>query len=88
MTWNDGNKAHITHHKVTPEEVEEVIFEGRLVVRRGRGEGVYYAYGQTKAGRYLFIVFAILAHGQGLVVTARDMEQVERRLYQRKQDRR
>lgn len=48
-------------HDVTPEEVEEVFRRGP-VYRQGpkgkrRGENLYYAYGQTEAGRYLFVVF-------------------------------
>lgn len=46
-------------HSVTPEEVQEVIYEGKPFFRRGSGSGKYrryYVLGRTQAGRYLLIV--------------------------------
>jgi uncharacterized DUF497 family protein len=50
-----------TKHGVEIREVEEVL-RRKPEVRRGErgavaGEDLYYALGQTGAGRYLFIVF-------------------------------
>jgi hypothetical protein len=46
-------------HHVTPEEVEEVLFDNPLYrkVQQGHilGEDLYAALGQTEAGRYLII---------------------------------
>lgn len=78
---SDGNVAHIARHEIIPEEVGEV-FEEDLIVRRGR-KGYRLAYGQTCAGRYLLVVF-ILKPGNILrVVTAHDMDEMEKRYYRR-----
>lgn len=70
-----------TKHRVTPEEVEEVCFSRPLVIR-GR-DGSQAVYGQTEAGRYV-IVF-LYPRGQGVysLATARDMQEAERRRYER-----
>jgi uncharacterized DUF497 family protein len=50
-------------HDVTIEEVEEVFALAPLFRRGPRGkrkdENLYYAYGQTFAGRYLFVLFIV-----------------------------
>lgn len=53
-------------HRVSTEEVEEVLF-GQPFVRfweKGavRGEDLYAAYGQTAAGRYLIVFFIYKLH--------------------------
>lgn len=76
--------ARITHievkHRVTPKEVEEVCF-GHSVILRGRGKQIYHILGQTQAGRYLFIVVRFLGQSRVRVITARDLDQAERRWY-------
>ena len=73
---------HVERHEFTPEEVEEV-FAGDHKVRRTR-ERRYIALGQTFDGRLAFVVFRRLRGGSIRVVTARDMEDSERRLFRRK----
>lgn len=73
-------------HSVAVEVVEEV-FELGPHFRRGPagdrpGEDLYKAYGQTAAGRYLFVVFIYKSDRKALVLSARDMTPRERRLYQ------
>jgi uncharacterized DUF497 family protein len=80
--WDDENVLHIERHQFNPEEVEEV-FEGGHKVRRAR-QGLYTALGETIDGRLTFVVFRRLSKGVIRVVTARDMENNERRLYRRK----
>jgi uncharacterized DUF497 family protein len=75
-------------HGVVVEEVEEV-FELGPVFRRGpRGqrprEDLYKAYGQTEAGRYLFIVFIYKLNRRALILSARDMTAQERQLYRKR----
>lgn len=72
-------------HRVSIEEVEEVLF-GKTHIRRveqGRveGEDVYAAYGQTNGGRYLIVFFIRKYSTAALPVSARDMTQAERRYY-------
>jgi uncharacterized DUF497 family protein len=74
-------------HGVTVEEVEEV-FELGPVFRRGprgkrQSENLYKAYGQTEAGRYLFIVFIYKLNRRALILSARDMTDNERQLYRK-----
>ena len=80
--WDDDNILHIMRHRFTPEEVEEV-FAGDYKVRRTR-QGLYVALGETLDGRLVFVVFRRLSRGLIRVVTARDMDNSERRLYRRK----
>ena len=80
--WNDDNIFHIEKHEFTPEEVEEV-FAGDYKVRRAR-QRLYIALGETLDGRLAFVVFRRLPGGVIRVVTARDMEDKERRLFRRK----
>lgn len=69
-------------HQVTSCEVEEVCY-GEIRFRRARS-GRAAVFGQSDAGRYL-LVFGILMPKQSLfVITARDMEDHERRYYLRR----
>jgi len=80
--WDDDNILHIERHELTVEEVEEV-FAGAHKVRRTRKRR-YIALGETLDGRLAFVVFRRLPKGLIRVVTARDMEDDERRLFRRK----
>lgn len=84
LVWTEENEEHIAEHHVTPQEVEELFFEEGPYFRRGPGENLYHVYGRSGAGRYLFVVVIHLGEGKGYVVTARDMDRKERRLYQRR----
>jgi uncharacterized DUF497 family protein len=80
-------KLAVKHH-VTPEDVEEV-FRRNPVYRQGpkgkrRGENLYYAYGQTEAGRYLFVVFIYKYNCRALILSARDMTSKEHRMYRKR----
>jgi len=78
----------IQKHRVLAEEAEEILFGNPRVrfVEKGyrQGEDVYAAYGQTEAGRYLIVFFILKRDGEALVLSARDMDSKERRLYGRK----
>ena len=75
-------------HRVTPEEVDEVLFSRPLYrkVQKGHvpGEDVYAALGRTQAGRYLIVIFVYKQTREALVLSARDMERKERRQYDRR----
>lgn len=79
-------KLAMKHH-VTIEEVEDVFFDRprfRFVESGYRpGEDVYSAMGQTQGGRYLVVFFIHKLDKTALIVTARDMDRKERRLYER-----
>lgn len=80
--WDDDNIGHIQRHDFAPEEVEEV-FTGAYKVRRTR-QRRYIALGETLDGRLAFVVFHRLSKGMVRVITARDMEANEKRLFRRK----
>jgi len=74
-------------HRVTQDEVEEVFFnrpQYRFVESGHRtGEDVYAASGQTDAGRYMIVFFLRKPDHFALILSARDMDQKERRRYER-----
>jgi uncharacterized DUF497 family protein len=81
-------QEHIwTKHHVIPEEVEEACCADPFVLR-GRERSIV-VYGRTEAGRYLVVFLYPHPEGQGIfrLATARDMEQAERRRYQRSKGR-
>ena len=77
----------LAKHQVSQWEVEDVLLnfpEYRFVERgRRKDEDVYAALGQTASGRYLMIYFIRKPQNSALVLSARDMEPKERRLYER-----
>ena len=87
LIWMEAVVEKITEkHAVSTDEVEQV-FRNVPKFRRGPrgkrvGEDLYYAFGQTDAGRYLFIVFIFKREHRALVLSARDMEADERRWFQ------
>lgn len=82
LEWTLDRLEHIARHGITPEEVEE-IFASALAFKRGRA-GVYEAWGQTESGRYLLVIFRYLGHNRAWPITARDMDENEKRVLRRK----
>lgn len=80
----------IRKHRVLVEEVEEVLFDPPYAhirfVEKGyqQGEDMYVAYGQTAESRYLVVFFIRKSSGEALIISARDMDRKERRLYGRR----
>ncbi len=86
IVWIEKFVTKISHkHSISTEEVEEALLSDAIIRRAKRGqvdgEDVYVAYGQTNAGRYLFIVFIYKSHMKGLIISARDMTIKERKYY-------
>ena len=75
-------------HAVTTIEVEEVLTNRprfRRVSKGDRvGEDVYSVMGQTDAGRYLIVFFILKLDRRALIISARDMDNTERRNYGKK----
>ncbi|MFH1258351.1 MAG: BrnT family toxin [Elusimicrobiota bacterium] len=80
--WDDNNISHILKHAVSPNEVEEACFNTPFTLRSK--DGRYLVYGRSDAGRYLFVVLVDKGHGVIRLITARDMEDKDRKLYHRK----
>ena len=81
------DKIESKHH-VSTEEVEEVFYNQPKYrkAQKGKfqGEYLYYAYGRTDSGRYLFIVFIYKKTRDALIISARDMDNNERKRYAKK----
>lgn len=75
-------------HRVAPEEVEEVFASSPRYrfVEKGHipDENMYAALGQTDAGRYLITFFIYKEDGRALIISARDMDHAEKKIYLRK----
>jgi len=75
-------------HQVTQEEVEETFFNApqfRFVESGYRvGQDVYSATGQTDAGRYLIVFFIYKPGNIALIISARNMDNKERKRHERK----
>ena len=73
-------------HGVSTKAVEEVLYSRALFrkVARGRvrGQDVYAALAQT-SNRYMVVVFINKGQGTALPISARDMDDSERRYYER-----
>ena len=83
--WDDANvDKNWDRHRVTPEEAEDVFFNGPLVVhgdvRHSHREKRYYALGQTVRGRLLFVAFTI-RRDTIRVISVRDMNRREQDYY-------
>ena len=82
LEWDDYRIEHIARHDVEPDEVWEVC-EDSLHLAHREGRHRYRLYGQTTAGRYLFIVLEQVGGGVYKPITARDMTKNEKRNYRR-----
>ena len=84
--WNQGNvEKNWIKHRVTPSECEQVFFNHPLVieedVKHSQKEKRFYALGHTDARRVLFVVLT-LRRNLIRVISARDMNSKERRVYE------
>jgi uncharacterized DUF497 family protein len=89
LRWRD-RVEHIAKHEVMPAEVEEVVLDDREALLEKAGpakkdpsQTVYVLLGRTQAGRYLMVLLIDEGRGVGFPITARDMNQAERRRYSR-----
>ncbi len=88
--WDEANThKNCERHEVTPEEAEDIFFRQPLVVRsdvrHAKTEKRYYALGQTRAGRRLFVVCTIRRE-LIRVISARDMSRNEKEIYARHEE--
>ena len=77
-----------TKHDVTPEEVESMfaLRPRYRFVESGHvpGENLYSAMGQDEDGRYLIAFFIHKEDGRALIISARNMDDAEKKRYGRK----
>ena len=70
LLWRPDRVAHIGRHALTPEEVDEAVFEdpSGILIRVGPAERdpqetLYRYFGCTEAGRHLMVALLYLGHG-------------------------
>jgi len=85
--WDEANAIKNWElHQVTSEDAEDVFFHDPLVVRsdlrHSKREKRYYALGQTRASRRLFVAFTI-RRKLIRVISIRDMNRNEASAYER-----
>lgn len=75
-------------HDVAPEEVEAMFYGNPSFrfVERGHvpGENLYAAMGQAEDGRYIIAFFVHKVDGRALIISARTMDDGEKKRYGRK----
>ena len=81
--WTEDRVEHIARHNIIPEEFEEVCFSHSFVLRaKSQGQNpVYHVLGQTAGGEYLLCIVIQFPDGKGYPVTARPMNDKERKRY-------
>jgi len=77
--WDEWNTDHIAQHGVEPFEAEEIGDRPRYLERR---KDRYLAWGATAEGRLLLVVYVNKPLGR-YVISARDMEEGEKRRIRR-----
>jgi uncharacterized protein len=88
IIWKDQFVSKLEQkHGVSVFEVEEVLDKHPHIRRAARGrvkdEDVYAAYGQTSGGRYLIVFYIRKISGALLPISARDMDDAEKKYYER-----
>lgn len=88
IIWKDQFVEKLaTKHGVSLSEAEEVLVAKPHIrrVSKGqvKGENVYAAFGQTEGGRYLIVFYILKRSGAILPISARDMDDAERKYYGR-----
>ena len=89
IIWLDHIVEKIeTRHHLSQDEVEDVFANDPKYRKAARGdfqgEDLYYAYGQTESGRYIFVVFIYKKTRDALIISAREMDPTERKRYVKK----
>lgn len=87
IIWKENFVEKIeSKHNVTIVEVEEILQSKKKVYRIAKGdvkgEDVYLVLGKTLAGRYLSVFFILKKNHDVLPISARDMDNKERRRYE------
>jgi uncharacterized DUF497 family protein len=85
--WNEANKnKNWIKHKVKTNECEEVFFDNSKVIYKdilhSGKESRFILIGKTKKLRMLFVVFTI-RNKKVRIISARDTDKEERRLYEK-----
>lgn len=82
VQWTEQSVEHIARHGVTPEETQEACFNeyDPPFIRSGK-QDLHYVFGKTYSGRLLFVVVKYIKRGNVRVITARDMNEWEKKYF-------
>ena len=88
IIWKDQFVEKLAlKHAVSVVDAEEVLDSKPFIRRMAKGniknENVYAAYGQTGGGRYLVVFYIRKVSGAILPISARDMDNAERKYYEK-----
>ena len=88
IIWKDVFVEKLAQkHGVSITEAEEVLSNKPHIRKMSKGhvkgEDVYAAYGQTRGGRYLIVFYILKPTNAILPISARDMDDAERKYYGR-----
>jgi uncharacterized DUF497 family protein len=88
IIWKDVFVEKLAEkHGVSVAEAEDVLSTKPHIRKMSRGqvkgENVYAAYGQTEDGRRLIVFYILKLTGAILPISARDMDDAERKYYGR-----
>ncbi len=91
ILWTPDRIAHVARHNISPEEVEEAVFDAFHasveVLKKAENsshEKIYRCLAVTEAGRYITFIFIYKGGATAFPITARDMTDTERRYYREK----
>lgn len=84
--WDEGNiNKNKVKHSVNVRECEQVFFDNKVLIVKdplhSTSEERFYAFGSTKKGRYLIVVFTKRGN-KTRVISARDQDKKERNIYE------
>jgi uncharacterized DUF497 family protein len=88
--WDEGNvRKNWEKHRVSHIECEEIFFNNPIIIKRDEPhstrEDRYFVLGKTDTERLLFIVFTL--RGTKIrIISARDMNRKEKRVYEQTQE--
>ena len=83
--WDSGNQTkNLKKHGISSQEAEETFFCPKLIIpdqRHSNAESRFGMYGQTNAGKILFIAFTI-RNRRVRIISARPGDKKERKIYE------
>jgi hypothetical protein len=85
IRWTEQRIDHVAKHGISPKEIEEACFNEMIspYIRSGK-DNLHYVFGRTDAGRFIFVVVKSERPGQVGIVTARDMNDWEKKYFMRR----
>ena len=81
LIWDEWNLEHALRHGVTKDEIDEVCFSKHVAIKSGKSKMA--VWGQTYDGRYLLVILGIEDYGDYYPVSARDMDDREKRNFRK-----